>query len=197
MDRDPLDSPAPLPPLGQVTEVRRSVVTGGPGSGKSTLLVELAQRGIAIEPEVARAILRRPGGMALRAEDPAAFARAMFDAELAAYRAAGATGATTVFDRGFPDIVGFLKLEGLPVPSDIALACRELRYEGPVFRSPPWKAIYRPDAERIQDWEGALASDAAVTTAWRESGYHLIDSPRATVADRAAFVVARLTSQAR
>ena len=91
MDRDPLDSPAPLPPLGQVTEVRRSVVTGGPGSGKSTLLVELAQRGIAIEPEVARVILRRPGGMALRAEDPAAFARAMFDAELAAYRAVGAT----------------------------------------------------------------------------------------------------------
>ena len=32
----------------------RAVVTGGPGTGKSTLLAELARRGIATEPEVAR-----------------------------------------------------------------------------------------------------------------------------------------------
>ena len=170
----------------------RAVVTGGPGTGKSTLLEELAHRAIATESEVARAILKAPGGMALRADDPAGFARAMFDAELTAYRAAGERGGTTVFDRGFPDIVGFLRLAELTVPHDIDRACRELRYDGPVFRAPPWQAIYRPDEERIQDWQDALASDAAVTAAWRHYGYDLVDLPRVGVAQRAGYVLETL-----
>lgn len=93
------------------------------------------------------------------------------------------------FDRGFPDIVGFLRLEGLPVPDDIDRACRELRYDGPVFRAPPWQAIYRPDDERIQDWDAALESDAAVTAAWRDYGYEPVDLPLASVEERADLVV--------
>jgi len=170
----------------------RAVVTGGPGTGKSTLLAELARRGIATEPEVARAILKEPGGMALRADDPAGFARAMFEAELAAWRAAANRPGPTVFDRGFPDIAGFLRLEGLPVADDIDHACRTLRYDGPVFRAPPWEAIYRPDEERIQDWEAAVASDGAVTAAWCSYGYEPVDLPFADSAERAAFVVSRL-----
>lgn len=170
----------------------RAAITGGPGTGKSTLLEALAGRGIATEPEVARAILREAGGMALRADDPSGFARAMFDAELAAWRAAEGRPGPTVFDRGFPDIAGFLRLEGLPVPDDIDRACRELRYDGPVFRAPPWQAIYRPDEERIQDWEAALASDAAVTGAWRDYGYEPVDLPLVSAAERVDFVLERL-----
>ncbi|WP_374407236.1 AAA family ATPase [Pelagerythrobacter sp.] len=177
---------------GRVHAPVRSVVTGGPGTGKSTLLEELARRGIATETEVARAILQAPGGMALRARDPAGFARAMFEAELAAWHGAQRRDGPTVFDRGFPDIAGFLALEGLPVPPEIADACRDLRYDGPVFRAPPWQAIYRPDAQRIQDWDAALASDAAVTAAWRTYRYEPIDLPLADVSDRADFVLARL-----
>ncbi len=171
----------------------RAAITGGPGTGKSTLLEELARRGIATEPEVARAILREPGGMALRADDPAAFARAMFDAERAAWRAAEGRPGPTVFDRGFPDIVGFLRLERLAVPEDIDRACRALRYDGAIFRAPPWRAIYRPDEERIQDWEAAVESDAAITKAWRSYGYELVDLPFAGIADRADFVLRRMS----
>lgn len=174
----------------------RTVVTGGPGTGKSTLIDALAARGLATEPEVARAILREPGGMALRRDDPQGFARAMFDAELAAYRRAEEGGSPIVYDRGFPDIVGFLRLEGLPVPAPIDEACRNLRYDGPVFRAPPWRAIYRRDDERIQDWDDACASDAAVCAAWRDYGYAPVDLPRAGVADRVAFVLAHMDAAA-
>jgi predicted ATPase len=164
----------------------RAVITGGPGAGKSTLLESLAGGSIQIFPEVARAILKAPGGMEMRAKRPADFAMAMFDAQLAAWRRAEATIALS--DRGFADIVGFLELEGLNVPDALDRCCRELRYTGPIFRAPPWRAIYAPDDERIQDWPQAVASDAAITSAWRRYGYQIIDLPKRSVVDRAAFV---------
>lgn len=164
----------------------RSAITGGPGAGKSTLVEALARRGIAAVPEAARIILQQPGGMDLRAHDPEGFARAMFDAERAAFESAR-TG-LTVFDRGFPDIVGFLDLEGLSVPEDMDRACRLLRYEGPVFHAPMWAEIYSGDEERIQTWDEALASDAAVVAAWRRYGYDSIELPRESVISRVRFV---------
>lgn len=170
----------------------RSAITGGPGAGKSTLLEALARRGIATVPEVARAILQRPGGMDLRARDPAGFARVMYEAERAAYEGAGE--GLTLFDRGFPDIVGFLELQDLPIPPEIDSACRGLRYEGPVFHAPPWEEIYAADEERVQTWDEALASDAAVLSAWHRYGYDLIELPRESVAARVGFVEGWLAS---
>lgn len=167
----------------------RVVITGGPGSGKSTLLAALARRRFAVEQEVARAILQKPGGMELRERDPAGFALAMFEAERAAYCRADGREGPTIYDRGLPDIVGFLKLEGLPLPPAIERACHERRYDGPIFHLPPWKAIFRQDAERIQSWDEARVSDAAVTAAWIAFGYVLVTLPEATVEER-AYVIA-------
>jgi len=171
---------------------RRAVVTGAPGSGKSTLLAEVARHGVATGPEVARAILQFPGGMEMRAQRPGDFAMAMLEAQLASWERAGAAGGPILFDRGFADIAGFLRLEGLAMPSEVDRACRECRYEGPVFHAPPWREIYRQDAERIQTWEEAVESDAVVIGAWREYGYNAITLPLADPATRAAFVLARL-----
>lgn len=171
---------------------RRAVVTGAPGSGKSTLLAGVALRGVATGPEVARAILQSPGGMEMRAERPIAFAMAMLEAQLASWEKSGADDGPFLFDRGFPDIVGFLRLESLPVPPVIDAACRECRYEGPTFHAPPWREIYRQDAERIQSWEEAVESDAAVIGAWRDYGYSPITLPFADPAARAQFVLDRL-----
>jgi predicted ATPase len=170
-----------------------AVVTGGPGTGKSTLLAVLAQRGVAVEAEVARAILQAPGGMALRAADPAAFADAMFAGEAARQSAAHARGGTTVFDRGVPDTVGFLTLEQLPVPTAIDQHCRSVRYSGPIFVTPSWPAIYAQDAERTQTWEEAVASARATSAAWQAYGYSLVEIPCCDVAARADFVLAHLS----
>ena len=170
----------------------RVVITGGPGTGKTTLLEELARRGFAVEREVARAILREPGGMELRAQDPLGFALAMFDAEVSAFARAADRAGPTIYDRGLPDIVGFLRLERLPVPPDIERACRQMRYDGPVFRTPPWAAIFRQDAQRIQNWEQARASDEAVARAWADFGYAVIDLPNTTVAVRADAIIAAI-----
>jgi predicted ATPase len=175
--------------------MQRAVITGAPGAGKSALIAALAARGVTTHQEVAREILQRAGGMALRTEDPQGFAEAMFEAQLALYRSSGDAG-LVVQDRGFADIAGFLELSGLTVPDHIDLACRELRFEGPVFHARPWRAIYIGDSERIQDWDEAVESDRAVIAAWRRYGYALVELPFAPVEERAEFVVARLGAAA-
>lgn len=160
------------------------------------MLDAAANAGFAVSGEVAREILKEPRGMELRASDPQGFAQAMLEREVAAYEAKAAAGGPVIFDRGFPDIVGFHDLSGLPIPPDLDRACTSLRYDGPIFRAPPWKAIYVADPERIQDWDEAIASDAAVSAAWRRYGYELSDLPLASVEERLAFVVLALARPA-
>ncbi len=167
---------------------RRAVITGAPGAGKTTLLNAAAAAGLATSPEVARRILQEPGGMDLRAAGPLGFAEAMLEAHRHEWEASAGSTDSGLYDRGFPDVVGFLDVSGLPVSATIDRACRELRYNGPIFRAPAWAAIYAQDAERIQDWEQAVASDEAVTAAWRRYGYAPIDLPLAPVGDRLNFL---------
>ena len=169
---------------------RRIAITGAPGAGKSTLLKALEDRGWAVVPEAARTILQRPGGMALRAEDPEGFAMAMLEMDRVAFDAAG-SGQTVLFDRGFCDIVAFLRIEGRAIMPAVDAACRQLRFDL-VLRAPAWKAIYRQDAERIQTWEDALESDACNLVAWRDYGYDPVDLPLVDVEKRVSCVEALL-----
>jgi predicted ATPase len=174
-------------------KVVRAVLTGGPGAGKSTLLEAMRARDVRIVPEAARAILQSPNGMAMRADRPVDFAMAMLDADLAAWHAADS--GLSFYDRGFPDIVGFSELEGLRVPASLDRICNENRYSGPIFRASPWFEIYVTDAERTQDWDQAVASDEAVTSAWKRYGYELIDLPQTSVIQRADFVMRRVAGE--
>jgi predicted ATPase len=172
--------------------VRHIVLTGAPGAGKTTLLQAAADAGLTTSPEVARRLLSQPGGMALRARDPLGFAEAMLAGHRAEYERFAGQGDPVVFDRGFPDVVGFLDLAGIAVPRAVDDACRRLRYAGTVWRAPAWRAIYRQDSERIQTFAEAVASDEAVTAAWRRYGYAVADLPLVPVADRLALIRAQI-----
>ena len=171
---------------------RQAVITGAPGAGKTTLLNAAEAAGYRTSPEVARQLLQSRGGMELRAADPLAFAEAMAEAHLREFERHADHSAPVLFDRGFPDVVGFLDVSGLPVSPTIDRLCRTLRYTGPILRAPAWAAIYVQDAERIQDWEQAVASDEAVTAAWRRYGYDVVDLPLTGVGERLDFMRAWL-----
>ena len=171
---------------------RHAVLTGAPGAGKTTLLNAAASAGLTTSPEVARELLKQPGGMALRETDPLGFAEAMLDAHVREFERHEGGSSPVLFDRGFPDVVGFLDVSGLPVPKSVEAACRRLRYAGPILRAPAWADIYQQDAERIQDWEQAVASDEAVTAAWRRYGYEVIELPLVDVGERLTFLQERL-----
>jgi predicted ATPase len=171
---------------------RHAVLTGAPGAGKTTLLDAAAAAGFKTSPEVARRILQEPGGMELREADPLGFAEAMLEAHAREYERHATRPDTVLFDRGFPDVVGFLEVSGLPVSRAIDRVCKELRYTGPILRAPAWAAIYSQDPQRIQDWEAAVASDEAVTAAWRRYGYVPVDLPFVPVDGRLRFLARHL-----
>jgi predicted ATPase len=171
------------------------VLTGGPGSGKSTLIAALAAAGVATSAEVGRAIIKEEmasGGTALPWVDHLAFAEKMVVREVAAHQAALASGETVVLDRGVPDVVGFLNASRLAVPTHIDAAARACRYNACVFIAPWWADIFTADAERKQTPDEARATFAIMVETYRAYGYSLVELPRASVAERAAFVIAHL-----
>lgn len=171
------------------------VITGGPGSGKSSLIDALAAQGIATMPEAGRAIIRDQlaiGGDALPWGDRAAFAAQMLDWELRSHQAARALASPVVLDRGIPDVIGYLRLCGLPVPGHAERAAAAFRYNRTVFIAPHWPEIYAQDAERKQDEAEAAATHDMMARVYAELGYDLVPLPLANMAERARFVMERV-----
>lgn len=167
------------------------VVTGGPGSGKSSLVVALAAQGIATKPETGRAIIREQvasGGRALPWADRQAFAALMLERDCRAYDDARKLSGPVVFDRGVADVVGYLRLCGLPVPPDTGAAAERRRYNMRVLVAPPWPEIFAQDDERKQSAAEAEATYRMMLEVYRELGYELVSLPLAPIADRVAFV---------
>lgn len=171
------------------------VITGGPGSGKSTLVDALAARGMRTMPEAGRAIIRYQsaiGGSALPWGDRIAFAEQMLVWEMRSWHEAAAGEGVALFDRGVPDVLGYLTLGDIAIPGHMARAAELFRYNPRVFIAPPWRNIYAQDAERMQSWAEAEATCEAMARAYRDLGYELVPLPLAPVGERVRFMMERL-----
>jgi predicted ATPase len=113
----------------------------------------------------------------------------MLAADLRGHAEALGRDENVFFDRGIPDIAGYLTLCGLPIPDAVERAARKLRYRRTVFIAPPWRDIFTQDAERKQDFAEAERTHAAMTAIYPRYGYELVELPRASVAERVAFVL--------
>jgi predicted ATPase len=167
------------------------VITGGPGSGKSTLIDHLQGMGYACSREAGRGIIQDQmaiGGSALPWSDRALYAELMLCWELRSYRMAAGLAAPVFFDRGLPDIVGYLQLEGLPVPDHLQAAAQTFRYGRRVLIAPPWPEIYQQDSERKQSYAEAERTYESMMATYTTYGYELVPLPLASVAERARFV---------
>jgi predicted ATPase len=171
---------------------RLFVLTGGPGSGKSTLIEALAKAGYARSVEAGRAIIQDQvaiDGPALPWRDARAFAELMLCWEMRSYHMAKDQAGLVFFDRGMPDVVGYLRLLRLPVPEHMHNADKIFRYNRRVFIAPPWPEIFRGDRERKQGFEEAVRTYEAMVTTYRDYGYALLELPRATIEERVRFML--------
>jgi predicted ATPase len=174
---------------------RLFVITGGPGSGKSSLVDALSQRGICTMPEAGRAIIQDQvaiGGEALPWSDRRAFAELMLSWEMRSYREALRVNGPVIFDRGIPDVLGYLRLSNLSIPSHVERAAQMFRYHRRVFIALPWPEIFKLDAERKQSFAEARATYEAMIETYSRLGYDLTQLPLDSVQERVRFVLAAI-----
>lgn len=175
------------------------IVTGGPGSGKSSLISEIEKRGYARSIEAGRGIIQDQvaiGGRALPWDDRLLFAELMLSWETRSYHAAELTEGPVFFDRGVPDVIGYLRLCQLPIPEHIKAAARIFRYNPTVFIAPPWQEIFHQDRERKQDFEESIRTYEALVKTYQEQEYSLIELPRLPLDQRVEFVLERVKALA-
>lgn len=115
------------------------VITGAPGSGKTTLLHSLEDRHFAVMAEAGRSIILDQtaiGGNALPWEDKRAYAELMLNWDIRSYREAPERNRPVLFDRGIPDIIGYLEFNNIPVPAHLTNAAKQSAITGK-FSLPP------------------------------------------------------------
>lgn len=173
------------------------IISGGPGSGKSTLIDALEQQGFSRSVEAGRAIIQQQvkiGGTALPWADRASFAELMLSWEMRSYDLAQETEGPVFFDRGVPDVIGYLTLCGLPVPQHMRQAANTIRYNRTVFLAPPWEDIFGQDSERKQDFDEAVRTFRAMEQTYQGLGYEIALLPKSTVQERVNFIGEQLRS---
>jgi predicted ATPase len=171
------------------------IISGGPGGGKTTLIDALAMLGHGRSIEAGRFIIRAQaaiGGMGVHLGDRELFAELMLMHEIRSYEEARGSPGLVFFDRGIPELTGYLPMVGRPLPMHFRRAAELYRYNRTVFVTPPWREIFANDSERRQDWTEAVRSYEFCVKTYREQGYDVIDLPKAGVRERARFVLDRL-----
>jgi predicted ATPase len=171
---------------------QRIVIAGGPGSGKSTLLRALAASGEICYEEASRVLIREQlaqAGQCLPWGDLWGFAQECAE-RMYAQLADSARHARCFFDRGLPDLIGYLSHGGRSAPDAWRAASRA--YAPTVFFAPPWREIYVNDAERPQTFADALGLSAHIRRAYLDGGFRLIELVKGSVADRLQQVLSCL-----
>lgn len=172
------------------------IITGGPGMGKTSVIEQLSDIGYNSVEETGRNIIQKElktDGNRLPWLDKKGFAMAMFQQSLKDFQNVSEKCGLTFFDRGIPDVIGYLKLCNISIPETMLQAAKEKRYYPKIFITPPWKSIYVNDAERKQTFDEAVATYHTMKETYSFLGYKLVELPKTTVLKRAKFILEYLS----
>jgi predicted ATPase len=181
-------------------EIYFYILTGGPGSGKSSLIEALHRHGYARSIEAGRGIIQDQvaiRGRALPWSDPLLFSELMLSSDMRSYHIAEKCSGPVFFDRGIPDVLGYLRLLNIPPLEHMRKAAQTLRYNRTVFIAPPWREIFGPDRERKQDFDEAVRTYESMVATYTELDYQLAELPRSPLEERVHFILHRIRENIR
>lgn len=167
------------------------VVTGGPGFGKTSILTELRKQGFNASKELSRQFIKEEmegTGTLFPWVDRLGYSEEMLKRRIRQYEETPADE-LWFFDRGIPDLIAYIHKDGLKVPVIYYEASKEYRYKPLVFLTPPWEEIHINDQERLESFEEAKIIHAEIERIYTEVGYICVTLPKATVSERAAFIL--------
>lgn len=176
-------------------EQKKIVITGGPGTGKSTVIDHLEKMKFTCMPEISRTITKEAqesGIDQLFLTDPLLFSKLLLEGRINQYQEADLQHSSTVFfDRGIPDIHGYMDYIGMDYPIEYIEKSNEFRYST-VFMMPPWKGIYKTDNERYESFEQSLVIYRNLINAYEAMDYSIITVPEGSISSRVDFILKSL-----
>lgn len=168
------------------------IITGGPGSGKTSIIAALSRLGYTTFPEVSRTLIRQQmqleHGM-LPWKNMEGFARLALLEMKRQHREASVVSELCFFDRGIPDIIGYMYFSKLERAAEILDAAVTHPYAPVVFICPPWPEIYVNDPERPQTFEDARELHRCIKNAYEMLQYTIVEVPKDIVSMRATFIL--------
>ncbi len=171
------------------------ILTGGPGSGKTTVIEQLIEMGYYCVPEVGRKIIKEQislSGKAMPCLNPQDYSQQMLQHSICDYISHMQSKEVHFFDRGIPDVLGYVDLMNLANKRPFINAIKNFRYNLSVFVLPPWKEIYKTDTERTQDFKLATATYYHIKGVYEEYNYNLVELPFTSVLERTDFILNRI-----
>ncbi|HVV67737.1 MAG TPA: AAA family ATPase [Gammaproteobacteria bacterium] len=179
---------------------RLIVITGCSGGGKSTLITELESQGYYTVPEPGRAIVKEQlviGGDLTPWQRPIDFCAAIIKRSVADYHAmndilSSQNDHYCFFDRCFLDAISYFQTLARPDAHQYDDLSSTLRFNPLVFMIPPWPEIYCQDTERKHTLSEAMVEYRRLIAFYPNQGYQVLEVPKVSVKERAAFIVAKI-----
>jgi len=171
---------------------KKIVITGGPGTGKSSLINELMRQNFFCMDEISRKVTldaRENGIEQLFLKEPLLFSQLLLEGREQQFLMAEKENADFVFfDRGIPDVHGYMNYIGVDYPDTYKEKSLKYRYTT-IFMTPPWQEIYQSDNERYESYEQSLAIHNHLKKTYIELEYSILNVPIGTVKDRVQFIL--------
>ena len=178
---------------------QKIVITGGPATGKTSLILELEHRNFYCFHEVIREMTMQAKNKEQPekfdtnpiavVDDPLGFNKKILKARIAHFEASHKLDDNYVFfDRGIPDVLGYMDFYKQPYDSSFTKPCRKNIYDA-IFILPPWEEIYVSDSERFESYEEALQIHFFLEKIYERFGYNVIKVPFGSIQDRVDFIL--------
>jgi len=175
------------------------VISGCSSGGKSTLLSALKKDGYTVVSEIGREIVKEQ--LAIRHgitpwQQPKEFCELLIHRSINAYFTAKYLSPpkekVVFFDRSFLDGVSYYQSLNIETAHQYDWAIHKLKFYPIVFMAPPWKELFRLDAERRHSFEDALSEYARLIDSYSRYGYTTIVLPKTSVKKRIAYILEHL-----
>jgi len=170
----------------------RIVITGGPSAGKTSIIEKLCSSTFKTFPEAARVVIKEQ--LLLKSNkvpwnDVTAFSKLVLQRQVEDFN--DAIEDCNIYDRGIPDLLGYMNHGNQTLFPELLLAAKELTYQF-VFILPPWKDIYETDNERRESFEEAVQIHNSIKNAYITLGYMPIEVPTASLENRLDFILKKI-----
>ena len=170
----------------------RIVITGGPSTGKTSIINAFSKLHHNTFPEVARVVIQNQlkiNSNKVPWNDVSGFSKLVLKKQIIDFN--DAKRGFNIYDRGIPDLIGYINHGNQYLFKDLRLNAKKLKYKF-IFILPPWEDIYETDNERRESYEDAIKIYESIKKAYTSLNYKLIEVPKDTLPNRVLFILNKI-----